>query len=99
MRPYLVALLTLLSTSLAQAQVTIEVAKITCSQFVGGDIGEPRTVAAWLSGYYHGKRNSTSVDKLAFEGNLDKLKNLCRTGDNGKILVLQAIEKILPESQ
>jgi acid stress chaperone HdeB len=69
MRPYLfaVALLTLLSASPAQAQVTIEVAKITCLQFVSGEIGQPRTVAAWLSGYYHGKKNSTSVDKQAFE--------------------------------
>ena len=101
MRPCLftVALLTLLSTSLAQAQVTIEVAKITCRQFVGGEIGEPRTVAAWLSGYYHGKKNSTSVDKQTFEGNLSKLTNFCQTGDNGKILIMQAIEKILAETQ
>ena len=101
MRPCLftVALLTLLSTSLAQAQVTIEVAKITCGQFVGGEIGGSRTVAAWLSGYYHGKKNSTSVDKQTFEGNLGRLTNFCRTGDNGKILIMQAIEKILAESQ
>jgi len=101
MRPCLftVALLTLLSTSLAKAQVTIEVAKITCRQFVGGEIGEPRTVAAWLSGYFHGKKNSTSVDKQTFEGNLSRLTNFCRTGDNGKILIMQAIEKILAETQ
>jgi acid stress chaperone HdeB len=101
MRPYLFALAlpTLLSISLAQAQVTIEVAKITCLQFVSGEIGQPRTVAAWLSGYYHGKKNSTSVDKQAFEGNLDRLTNFCRTGNNGKILVIQAIEKILAESR
>jgi hypothetical protein len=79
MRFYLVALglLTLLCTSLAEAQVTIEVAKITCGQSAGGEIGELRTVAAWLSGYYHGKKNSTSIDKLALEDNLSKLMSLC----------------------
>jgi hypothetical protein len=101
MRLYLVALglLALLSISLAEAQVTIEVAKITCRQFVGGEIGEPRTVAAWLSGYYHGKKNSTSVDKQGFEDNLSKLMNFCRNGDNGKILVMRAIEQILAKPQ
>ncbi|MBR0796102.1 hypothetical protein JQ615_11945 [Bradyrhizobium jicamae] len=87
-------LVTLLCTSLAEAQVTIEVAKITCRQFAGGEIGQPRNVAAWLSGYYHGKKNSTSLDKQAFEDNLTRLMNFCRKGDNGKILVLKAIEQI-----
>ena len=93
MRMHLVALgfvLTFFPASLVQGQVTIEVAK-----FVGGEIGEPRTVAAWLSGYYHGKKDSTTVDKQNFESNLTKLTNFCRTGDNGKILVMQAIERTL----
>ena len=46
MRVHLIAL----DCSLAQAQVTIEDAKNTYRQF---EIGEPRTVAAWLAGYYH----------------------------------------------
>ena len=77
MRVDLVALgfvLTLFSASLVQAQVTIEVSKITCRQFIGGEIGEPRTVAAWLSGYYHGKKDSTTIDKQTFELNLNKLQ-------------------------
>ena len=98
MRVDLVALgfvLTLFSASLAHGQVTIEVSKITCGQFVSGELGSPRTVAAWLSGYYHGKKDSTTVDKQNFESNLSELTNFCRTGDNGKILVMQAIERTL----
>ena len=97
MRFFFVALglLTLLSSSLAEAQVTIDVAKITCRQFVGGEMGYPRTVAAWLSGYYHGKHDDTSLDKSAFEDNLHELTHFCRTGDNGNLLVMQVIEKIL----
>ena len=98
MRMHLVALgfvLTFFPASLVQGQVSIEVSKITCRQFVGGEIGEPRTVAAWLSGYYHGKKDSTTIDKQNFELNLTKLTNFCRTGDNGKILVMQAIERTL----
>ena len=98
MRVDLVALgfvLTLFSASLVQAQVTIEVSKITCRQFIGGEIGEPRTVAAWLSGYYHGKKDSTTIDKQTFELNLNELQIFCRTGDNGKIFLMQAIERTL----
>ena len=46
--------ITLLSTSLAHGQVTIDVSKVTCDQFAQGKIGEPRTTAVWLNGYYHG---------------------------------------------
>ena len=52
-------------------------------------------MAAWLSGYYHGKKDSTTVDKQNFESNLGKLTDFCRTGDNGKIFVMQAIERTL----
>ena len=41
-------------------------------------------MVAWLSGYYHGNKNSTIVDKQAFEEKLSKPTNFCRTGDNGK---------------
>ena len=54
--------ITLLSTSLAHGQVIIDVSKVTCDQFAQGKIGEPRTTAVWLNGYYHGKNGSTSID-------------------------------------
>ena len=86
MRVDLVALgfvLTFFSSSLVQGQVIIEVSKSNCRQFVGA-LGEPRTVAAWLSGYYHGKKDSTTIDKQNFELNLSELTNFCRTGDNAQ---------------
>ena len=52
----------LLSTSLAHGQVSIDVSKITCDQLVQGKIGEPRTTAIRLNGYYHGKVGSTAID-------------------------------------
>ena len=43
-----------LSTVLsAQAQVTVDVTKINCDQFVHHKISEPSLIAAWLSGYYN----------------------------------------------
>jgi hypothetical protein len=36
----------------AQAQVTVDVTKINCDQFVHHKITEPNLIAAWFSGYY-----------------------------------------------
>ena len=87
--------LTLFSGSIAHSQVTIEVSKVTCDQFVNGKIGQPRMTAAWLSGYYHGKKGSTTIDTQDFEANLAEQTDFCRTGNNGKILVMRAIEQML----
>src|SRR5262245_30902081 len=48
----LVAIFVLAASRSAQAQVTVDVTKINCDQFVHHTISEPRLIAAWLSGYY-----------------------------------------------
>ena len=57
----------------AQAQVTIDASKITCDQFVHGKVGEPRTVAAWLSGFYNGKRDNALIDTQNFQGESEQV--------------------------
>jgi len=88
-------LVTLLSASLAHGQITIDVSKITCDQFAQAKVGDPRTTAVWLNGYYHGKRGITTVDTQQSEDTFTKLMNFCRSGDNSKLLVMQAIERLL----
>jgi len=41
----------LAASSMASAQVTVDVSKITCDEFVKYDIADPRQIAAWISGY------------------------------------------------
>jgi hypothetical protein len=50
------------TTSLVRAQVTLDVAKITCEQLRSYRITRPENIAIWLSGYYHGKRGDTTLD-------------------------------------
>ena len=98
MRADLVSLgfaITLLSASLAHGQVSIDVSKVTCDQFANGKVGLPRTTAIWLNGYYHGKMGSTTIDTQQSEDIFGKLMNFCQTGENGKVLVMQAIEHLL----
>lgn len=79
--------------SAAQAQVTIDVAKISCEQFRGYAITDPNNIALWLSGYYNGKRGNTVVNVQVFKENLQKVKDYCIT--NPKVTVMQAVEIIL----
>ena len=95
MRADLLPLGFLVTPSLAHGQVTIDVSKVTCDQFAQARVGDPRTTAVWLNGYYNGKTGSTTVDTQESEAIFAKLMNFCRSEDNGKVLVMQAIERLL----
>jgi acid stress chaperone HdeB len=90
---------TLLFGSLAYGQVTIDVSKVTCDQFANGKVGEPRTTAIWLNGYYHGENNSTTIDAQQSEDIFGQLMSFCRTGENGKILVMQVLDRMMKRKQ
>jgi hypothetical protein len=59
-----VALTLILSCSGLQAQVTVDVARITCWQFATYGVEDPKLIAVWLHGYYQGKQGSTIVEPL-----------------------------------
>ena len=54
--------LALVAVPVVQAQVTIDLSKITCEQYIGYKIINPDTIAMWLSGYYNGQRGNTLID-------------------------------------
>jgi acid stress chaperone HdeB len=77
----------------AQAQVTIDVSKITCEQLVQYKITNDDSVAIWLSGYYNGKRGNTIVDPQVFKENAQKIRTYCILNSN--VTVMQAVETVL----
>ena len=80
MKYHLVALGSLLAVPgalPAQAQVTVDAAKITCVQFATGRIGRQGAVANWLSGYLNAKRDNTTIDVPAMAKNVKKLELYC----------------------
>ena len=77
----------------ATAQVTIDVAKITCDQLVLFKVAEPHEIAMWLSGYYSGRRNSTIVDVQNLKERTDSVYEYCI--NNRKVTVMEAVEKVL----
>ena len=81
------------SCATGQAQVTIDVSKITCDQLTLMKITDPDNIAIWLSGYYHGRRNDTILDTQQFKASADKIKTYCRL--KPEAMVMQAVETVL----
>jgi len=91
----LTALSVVLSALEEQAQMTVDVAKITCRQYLFDRTFSPRApmIANWLSGYFNGLRNNTVVDIGAMEKNKDKVEDYCRM--NQDVTLIEAAKTAL----
>jgi hypothetical protein len=78
----------------AHAQVSIDVARITCDQYVHSKITTPNYIAVWISGYYNGKRNNLTLDPEEMQKNVGKLERYCYDEKNFKVPVLKAVEEL-----
>jgi acid stress chaperone HdeB len=92
-------LVALLGAPQAQAQVSVDVAKITCRQLFFDKLISPneKSLALWLSGYYSAKRNNTVIDLGALAKNVDKVEDYCRM--NEEVTVMDAVTKALSPGQ
>ena len=90
-------LLVLLTGMPVNAQVTLDVSKITCEQFWLRKVADPDKVALWVSGYINGKRGNTVIDTQQLEGNVRKLTEYCR--ENYQMTVMQAVETLMIEKK
>jgi len=97
------SLAVLFATSFAftpvQAQMTIDVAKITCDQYLSFSVADPRDIAIWLSGYFHGKGGSTVLAVEELKQHAAKLQSACFRKDNSQLTVMQVIEKGLDQGK
>jgi HdeA/HdeB family len=91
----LAALSVLLATSEGRAQMTVDVAKITCRQYLFDRNVSPRApmVANWLSGYFNGQKNNTVVDLGTMAKNKDKVEDYCRL--NQDVTLMEAAKTAL----
>lgn len=89
--PIFVALL-LIAISPLNAQVAIDVAKITCQQFATYKVANPDRIAIWLNGYFHGKRGDMIIDTQELDESTDKVKEYCIK--NPDVLLMQAVETL-----
>ena len=84
---------TLEPVPVAQAQLTLDVSKLTCGQLLSYKMTTSEKIATWLSGYHNGKSGNTSLDTHGLIRNAKKLRNYCVR--NGQTLVMDAVETVL----
>jgi acid stress chaperone HdeB len=89
------ALAAVFVASAAQAQLSLDVSKITCRQLLFDKIISPneKSLALWLSGYFNAKRNNTVIDVGSLAKNTDKVEDYCRL--NQDVTVMDAVTNAL----
>jgi hypothetical protein len=87
------ALALLVGPSTAQAQVTVDVSKITCSQFVEYKIADPKDIIIWMNGYHHGLHHSLILDTQSLLENAKKIEDY--RFKHPDLLVMKAVEAVV----
>jgi len=90
---FLLFLFALFFTVAAEAQVVVDVSKITCDQFATYKIDNPKNIAIWLDGYYHGTRGDMKVDIQTLSADAKKLEYYCVSNPN--LPLIQAVKTVL----
>jgi hypothetical protein len=76
----------------AQAQVALDVAKMTCEQFATYKVANPKFIAIWLNGYHHGTRGDTVVDTQQLDADTKKMQDYCIQNPDAPLM--QAVEAV-----
>ena len=76
-----------------QAQVTVDVAKITCDQLFKEELPWTSTyIILWLSGYYHREHNNTVIEPGAIKRDASNLNRYCY--QHGEMTVMDAVKNM-----
>jgi HdeA/HdeB family protein len=78
-----------------QAQITVDISKITCEQF--NVLEKQDSVAIWLSGFYHGQKRDPVLEINVFEETVRKYRAAYRQPDNFKRRVMELYESSQPK--
>ena len=76
---YAIAAISLLTACPAHAQLTVDMSKVTCKQFVTYEITDARSLSIWLSGYFNAQQSNMVVDVSKFRDRSNALKEFCLT--------------------
>ena len=70
----------------ANAQLTIDMASITCGQYLGMPPAQSRDFSAWMSGWFSYQTRRTSVDVLLHQKNIANVKAWCQYHPQDKVM-------------
>jgi HdeA/HdeB family len=74
-----------------QAQILVDMSRLTCGQYLAMPPDQSRIYAAWMSGWFNQKIGTTYVNLEAYERNVANVKAWC--GTNPGELVMTGLER------
>jgi acid stress chaperone HdeB len=83
----------LVTVSSVRAEITIDISKISCKDFLLPTFILPDDIAYWLSGYYNGKRGNTVLDVAGLRDYVNKVEQYCLA--NKEMTVMKAAEAVI----
>ena len=76
-----------------RAEITIDVSKISCKEFMLPGFIMPDDIAYWISGYYNGRRGNTVLDVVGLRDYVSKVEQYCIA--NKEMTVMKAAEAVI----
>ena len=87
------ALLMFVQIPAPQAQVTVDVVKITCDELFKEELQwTSKDIILWLSGYYHGEHHNTIIEPSALKRDEENLNQYCYA--HGDTPVMDAVKNM-----
>lgn len=82
----LLALTAAVWPSMGQAQILIDMNRLTCGQFIAMTPQQARLYSAWMSGWFNQKTGYAWVDLNAYERNFANVRQFCATYPNETVM-------------
>jgi hypothetical protein len=70
----------------AHAQLTIEMGRINCAQYLAMPPSQSDNFSAWMSGWFSYQNNRTFVDLVTHQKNIASVKEWCRSHPNESVM-------------
>ena len=75
----------------SQAQIAVDMSKLTCGQYLEMSPDQSRIYAAWMSGWFNQKMGYTYINLEAYARNVENVKAWC--GTNPGELVMTGLQR------
>ena len=85
-RAFCVALGAALLASASQAQVSIDMSRVTCAEYLAMPAAQSAMFSAWMSGWFNQKTGYVFVDLDAYARNVANVKSWCASNPNDTVM-------------
>jgi acid stress chaperone HdeB len=70
----------------AQAQVVVDMSRITCGQFMDYAFDRQEVIGAWMSGYFNASQNRKILDISRYQANSKRVSTYCKKHKNDTLM-------------